>query len=82
TNLPFDHNQDPQTSSSHADDTIKVADLYQAQGNKLAEVGKYCEALGKWEATITLMPERAALHEQKAQVLLEIGETWKSITAA
>lgn len=28
------------------------------------------------------MPERATLHEQKAQVLLEIGETWKSITAA
>ncbi|KAI3807536.1 hypothetical protein L1987_23466 [Smallanthus sonchifolius] len=45
-------------------------------------VGKYREALGKWEAAITLMPERATLHEQKAQVLLEIGETWKSITAA
>ncbi|GJT99825.1 pol polyprotein [Tanacetum coccineum] len=45
-------------------------------------VGKYREALGKWEAAITLMPERAALHEQKAQVLLEMGETWKSITAA
>ncbi|PWA93920.1 tetratricopeptide repeat (TPR)-like superfamily protein [Artemisia annua] len=88
TNLPFDDHEEekdtkeePQTSS-HADDTIKVADSYQAQGNKLAEVGKYREALGKWEAAITLMPERATLHEQKAQVLLEIGETWKSITAA
>ncbi|GJU46941.1 protein phosphatase 2C 70 [Tanacetum coccineum] len=38
-------------------------------------VGKYHEELGKWEAAITLMLERAALHEQKAQVLLEIGET-------
>ncbi|KAM0035797.1 putative tetratricopeptide-like helical domain superfamily [Helianthus debilis subsp. tardiflorus] len=47
-----------------------------------SKVGKYHEALGKWEAAITLMPERATLHEQKAQVLLEIGETWKSLTAA
>ena len=46
------------------------------------KVGKYREALGKWEAAITLMPERATLHEEKAQVLLEIGETWKSLTAA
>ncbi|KAL8216596.1 hypothetical protein R6Q57_023433 [Mikania cordata] len=28
------------------------------------------------------MPKRATLHEQKAQVLLEIGETWKSLKAA
>ncbi|GJW55721.1 protein phosphatase 2C 70, partial [Tanacetum coccineum] len=27
-------------------------------------VGKYHEELGKWEAAITLMPERAALHER------------------
>lgn len=46
------------------------------------KVGKYREALGKWEAAITLLPERATLYEQKAQVLLEIGETWKSLTAA
>ncbi|MFS7912542.1 putative tetratricopeptide-like helical domain superfamily [Helianthus anomalus] len=69
-------------SKSDDDDTIQLAQSFEAQGNKLAEVGKYHEALGKWEAAITLMPERATLHEQKAQVLLEIGETWKSLTAA
>ncbi|KAL6962263.1 hypothetical protein U1Q18_037219, partial [Sarracenia purpurea var. burkii] len=44
--------------------------------------GRYHEALGKWEAALTLMPERAILHEQKAQVLLEIGETWNALKAA
>lgn len=44
--------------------------------------GRYYEALTKWEAALTLMPERAILHEQKAQVLLEIGEAWKALKAA
>lgn len=44
--------------------------------------GKYREALGKWETAITMMPEQAVLHEQKAQVLLEIGEAWKALKAA
>ena len=44
--------------------------------------GRYREALGKWEAALTLMPERAVLHEQKAQVLLEIGESWNALKAA
>ncbi|KAK9073177.1 hypothetical protein SSX86_007501 [Deinandra increscens subsp. villosa] len=70
------------TAASHVDDAVQLAQSFEAQGIKLAEVGKYHEALGKWEAAITLMPERATLHEQKAQVLLEIGETWKSLTAA
>lgn len=77
-----DSNAETSTPASHDDETIKLAESFQAQGNKLAEVGKYREALGKWEAAITLMPERATLHEQKAQVLLEIGETWKSVMAA
>ena len=28
------------------------------------------------------MPDRAELHEQKAQVLLEIGEAWNALKAA
>ncbi|CAK9182513.1 unnamed protein product [Ilex paraguariensis] len=52
------------------------------QGNKLAEDGKYREALGKWEAALTLTPDRAVLHEQKAQLLLEIGEAWNALKAA
>ncbi|XAR50789.1 Hydroxyphenylpyruvate reductase [Bertholletia excelsa] len=44
--------------------------------------GRHHEALGKWETTLTLMPERVVLHEQKAQVLLEIGEAWNALKAA
>ncbi|CAK7346896.1 unnamed protein product [Dovyalis caffra] len=60
----------------------QLADSFQAQGNKLAEDGKYREALGKWEAALNLMPENAVLHEQKAQVLLEIGDAWNALKAA
>lgn len=28
------------------------------------------------------MPEKAILHEQKAQVLLEVGESWGALKAA
>ncbi|KAJ6804053.1 tetratricopeptide repeat protein 33 [Iris pallida] len=44
--------------------------------------GLYNEALRKWEAAIMLTPEKAKLHEQKAQVLLEIGDAWSSLKAA
>lgn len=44
--------------------------------------GKYKEALGKWENSINLMPENAILQEQKAQVLLEIGDAWSALKAA
>ncbi|KAL6511991.1 hypothetical protein OROGR_021588 [Orobanche gracilis] len=59
-----------------------IAQDFEAQGNKFAEEGKYREALGKWETAITLMPERAVLHEQKAQVLLELGDSWNALKAA
>ena len=44
--------------------------------------GKYREALGKWEAALTLMPENAVLHEQKAQILLEVADAWNALKAA
>lgn len=44
--------------------------------------GKYREALGKWEGALTLVPGKAILHEQKAQVLLEIGDAWAALKAA
>ncbi|XP_062159094.1 uncharacterized protein LOC133866551 [Alnus glutinosa] len=68
--------------SSDSSDAKQLAHSFQAQGNKLAEDGKYREALGKWEAALTLMPESAVLHEQKAQVLLEIGDSWNALKAA
>ncbi|KAK0575783.1 hypothetical protein LWI29_006954 [Acer saccharum] len=70
-----DHNQEPF-------DSKRLAQSFQAQGNKLAEDGKFREALGKWEAALNLMPENAVLHEQKAQVLLEVGDAWNALKAA
>ncbi|XP_059630616.1 uncharacterized protein LOC132273649 [Cornus florida] len=70
------------SDSGDDDETTQLAEAFQAQGNKLAEEGKFHEALGKWEAALILMPERAVIHEQKAQVLLEIGEAWNALKAA
>lgn len=61
---------------------VETAELLQSQGDKLAEEGKYHEALAKWEAALILMPDNAILHEQKAQVLLEVGDAWRALTAA
>ncbi|CAN6936536.1 hypothetical protein Bca4012_100413 [Brassica carinata] len=60
----------------------KLADSFRAQGDKLAEEGRYEEALGKWEAALSIVPENAVIHEQKAQVFLEIGDPWKALMAA
>ncbi|KMT19649.1 hypothetical protein BVRB_1g010360 [Beta vulgaris subsp. vulgaris] len=93
-NLPFEDDEEQETHSnlpsslnSHSNNQPQqsnqtLADAFVQQGNNLAEDGKYREALGKWEAAITLMPEKAILHEQKAQVLLEVGESWGALKAA
>ncbi|KAG8378213.1 hypothetical protein BUALT_Bualt08G0114400 [Buddleja alternifolia] len=75
---------DKKTSISDEEDEKRknLAQDFEARGNKLAEEGKYREALGKWESAITLVPERAVLHEQKAQILLELGEAWSALKAA
>ncbi|CAM8939294.1 unnamed protein product [Rhodiola kirilowii] len=46
------------------------------------KAGNYSEALAKWEAALNFTPENAILHEQKAQILLEIGDAWKALKAA
>ncbi|XP_075480589.1 uncharacterized protein LOC142521248 isoform X1 [Primulina tabacum] len=80
---PLEESED---SRNHGDGggekTKNTAQEFEAQGNKLAEEGKYREALSKWETAITLMPGRAVLHEQKAQVLLELGDAWNALKAA
>ncbi|EPS63841.1 hypothetical protein M569_10942 [Genlisea aurea] len=78
--LPFDHADDSITPTG-SELPLFSRDL-ESQGNQFAEEGRYREALGKWETAISLTPERAVLHEQKAQVLLELGETWNALKAA
>ncbi|KAG2659032.1 hypothetical protein PVAP13_1KG327800 [Panicum virgatum] len=58
---------------------LGTAESLQRQGDKLAE---YHEALSRWEAALTLASDNAILHEQKAQVLLEVGDAWHALTAA
>ncbi|KAL6208347.1 hypothetical protein ACLB2K_019298 [Fragaria x ananassa] len=73
---------DPSVSGEEDEDVTKLFTSFQSQGTKLAEDGKYREALGKWESALMLMPKSAVLHEQKAQVLIEIGDAWNAIKAA
>ncbi|KAJ4884651.1 Tetratricopeptide repeat (TPR)-like superfamily protein [Raphanus sativus] len=60
----------------------KFVDSFRSQGDKLAEEGRYEEALGKWEAALNIVPENAVVHEQKAQVFLELGDPWKALKSA
>ncbi|KAK2366838.1 tetratricopeptide repeat protein [Trifolium repens] len=55
---------------------------FERKDSSTLQEGKYREALGKWETAITLSPDVPVLHEQKAQVLLEIGEAWNALKAA
>ncbi|XP_021284483.1 tetratricopeptide repeat protein 33 isoform X1 [Herrania umbratica] len=75
-------NHENSSADSLDSDSKRLAQSFHAQGNMLAEDGKYREALGKWEAALNLMPENAVLHEQKAQILLEIGDAWSALKAA
>ncbi|XP_038884189.1 tetratricopeptide repeat protein 33 [Benincasa hispida] len=77
----IDRREDEASDRSFSD-LKRLAESFQAQGDTLAEDGKFREALGKWETALTLMPENAVLHEQKAQVLLEVGEAWGALKAA
>ncbi|CAF2223009.1 hypothetical protein HID58_028858 [Brassica napus] len=93
--VPFEK-EAPETKSQRLEDDLevvendgrldleakKLADSFRAQGDKLAEEGRYEEALGKWEAALNIGPQNAIIHEQKAQVFLEIGDPWKALMAA
>ncbi|KAG6495776.1 tetratricopeptide repeat protein 33-like [Zingiber officinale] len=73
---------DGQEALTNEDRIRNLVECFRSQGNQLAEDGKYHEALGKWEAGVSLEPKNAVLHEQKAQILLEIGDSWNAIKAA
>ncbi|KAI0528555.1 hypothetical protein KFK09_001097 [Dendrobium nobile] len=87
--LPFESAEEAESLNHSHGDTLasdpnskQLAESFESQGIQLAESGKYSEALAKWETAITLMPDKAKLHEQKAQVLLELGDTWNALKAA
>ncbi|KAA3453773.1 tetratricopeptide repeat protein 33 isoform X1 [Gossypium australe] len=67
--------QDKPSADALDSDFKQLAQSFQAQGNKLAEDGKYREALGKWETALNLMPGNAVLLEQKAQAWITLGRS-------
>lgn len=54
----------------------------QEEGNALAQEGQFPQALQKWGAALALTPARGRLHESRAQVFLEMGDTWQAVQAA
>lgn len=54
----------------------------QEQGNTQAAEGNLSGALGSWNRAIQLTPGRAVLHEQRAQVFLELGRAFDAVQSA
>lgn len=54
----------------------------QTEGITLAEAGRFRPAIGRWNEAIECTPDRAELHEMKAQALLQLGEYFDGIEAA
>eukprot|EP00899_Mesostigma_viride_P007913 jgi/Mesvir1/17122/Mv07555-RA.1 len=48
----------------------------------LAEGGKYREALAVFDEAVGVAPDKASLHEYRAQVLMELGDMWQAVKAA
>lgn len=54
----------------------------QSEGNVAADAEKYSSALQAWDKALRLTPARAVLHEQKAQVFLQLGRYWDAVQCA
>mmetsp|Transcript_37700 Transcript_37700/g.82007 ORF Transcript_37700/g.82007 Transcript_37700/m.82007 type:complete len:214 (-) Transcript_37700:48-689(-) len=52
------------------------------KGSDLALEGKFGQALQTWDRILRVEPDNAVVHELRAQVYLEMDETWHSIQAA
>lgn len=62
--------------------TLSESKRLQNEGNSAADAEKYSTALHLWDQAISLTPFRAQLHEQKAQVFLQLGRFWNAVQCA
>ena len=61
---------------------MNVAIKATAEGSGLAEAGRFDEALSAFSRGLGAHPNDPILHEQSAQVLMELGHLWKAVFAA
>ncbi|KAK9792240.1 hypothetical protein WJX73_003454 [Symbiochloris irregularis] len=64
------------------EEALESSTREQAAGEAFAAQGKFSSALQCWNRAIALTPERALLHEMKAQALLEVDEVWAAMQCA
>lgn len=63
-------------------DKLAESERLQSEGNVAADAEKYSSALRAWDKAIRLTPARAVLHEQKAQVFLQLDRYWDAVQCA
>ena len=54
----------------------------QREGNILAEEARFWEAIKKWDAALQLTPDKAVLHELKAQAYTQLNEHFPAVSSA
>jgi predicted Zn-dependent protease len=62
--------------------SLQSAQQLLLQGTAHADAQRWSDALAAWDAAAVLDPDNAALHEMRAQVLLEVGQVWDAVQAA
>ncbi|DBA79134.1 TPA: hypothetical protein ACH3X1_008971 [Trebouxia sp. C0004] len=62
--------------------TLSESDRLQNEGNSAADGENFSTALHLWNQAISLTPLKAQLHEQKAQVFLQLGHFWNAVQCA
>jgi predicted Zn-dependent protease len=72
----------PAVQLSNAEEIHRQSLLLQAEGCTLAEEGNFAGALVRWDQAIRLTPDRAVLHELRAQVLIEMDQVFPAVQAA
>jgi len=76
----LDENEDEDGDGDEA--FMNVAIEATAEGSVLAEAGRFDEALSAFSRGLGAHPNDPILHEQSAQVLMELGLHWKAVFAA
>lgn len=65
-----------------AEEALEESLRQQEDGSTSAEDRNFSRALRSWNRAIALTPDRAVLHELKAQALLELDHVWQAVQCA